>query len=398
MDAVVHGAAGGLAGGPVGGLVGGPVGGLVGGPASVLAYSGPPPWRWSDLATSWTAEPLVLTLSVLLAVWYLAAVRRVGRVAEERTGGEWAAGERAVAGGGGDRRDGARRVGGRPGAGAGGGRWQPTRTAAFLGGLLLWIWCTCSGLGVYDRILFTDRAVQVVLLLMVVPLLLALGAPVSLLVESAPAARRERLLRALRSRPSKVLMFPAVSTALLMAPPWLLYFTPWYEWSVSSGLGNTVLHLALVLLGLAYFWPRLQIDPVGHEYPHLVGLFITFAEVIFDAGLGIVLIYGGHLVAEHHYLALGRPWGPSLAQDQTWGGNAFWVLGDLVGLPFLAALVRRMVVQGREETEAVDAELDARFAAAAARARAAGQPEEEETGMRPWWLDDPNLKHRYGRG
>nr|BFD90395.1 cytochrome c oxidase assembly protein [Kitasatospora sp. Xyl93] len=371
MDAVVD------------GVAGGPVGHLVGGPASALAYSGPPPWQWSDLATSWTAEPLVLALSVLLGAWYLAAVRKVDR----------AAGERARSGG--DRFGGGRSEGGR----SGDGRWQPTRTAAFLGGLLLWIWCTCSGLGVYDRILFTDRAVQVVLLLMVVPLLLALGAPVSLLVEAAPAVRRGRLLRALRSRPSKVLMFPAVSTALLMAPPWLLYFTPWYEWSVSSGLGNAVLHLALVLLSLAYFWPRLQLDPVGHEYPHLVGLFITFAEVIFDAALGIVLIYGGHLVAEQYYLALGRPWGPSPAQDQTWGGNAFWVLGDLVGLPFLAALVRRMVVRGREEAEAVDAELDARFAAAAARARAAGRPEEEtetEAEMRPWWLDDPNLKHRYG--
>ncbi|WP_051824640.1 cytochrome c oxidase assembly protein [Kitasatospora aureofaciens] len=329
-----------------------------GGAARALAYSGPPAWQWSDLATSWTLEPLVPALSVLLGGWYLTAVRTVHR---------------------GD-----------------GQRWQPTRTAAFLGGLLLWIWCTCSGLGVYERILFTDRAVQVVLLLMVVPLLLALGAPVSLLVESSPEHRRERILRVLRSRPSKVLMFPAVSTALLMAPPWLLYFTPWYEWSLSSGVGNVVLHLALVLLGLAYFWPRLQLDPVGHEYPHLVGLFITFAEVIFDAGLGIVLIYGGHLVAEHYYVALGRPWGPSLAQDQTWGGNAFWVLGDFVGLPFVAALVRRMVVQGREEIKAVDAELDARFEAQAAQARAAGLPEEEETGMRPWWLDDPNLKHRYG--
>ncbi|MET8544929.1 cytochrome c oxidase assembly protein [Kitasatospora sp. NPDC004799] len=378
MDAVVAGAAG------------GPMGGPTGVTASVLAYSGPPPWHWSDLATSWTAEPLVLALSVLLGAWYLAAVRGVNRAARERAGAGSLGGGRSGGGRSGD---------GRPGGGrSGGGRWQPTRTAAFLGGLLLWIWCTCSGLGVYDRVLFTDRAVQVVLLLMVVPLLLALGAPVSLLVEAAPAARRERLLRALRSRPSKVLMFPAVSTALLMAPPWLLYFTPWYAWSVSSGLGNAVLHLALVLLGLAYFWPRLQLDPVGHEYPHLVGLFITFAEVIFDAGLGIVLIYGGHLVAEHYYLALGRPWGPTPAQDQTWGGNAFWVLGDLVGLPFLAALVRRMVVRGREEAEAVDAELDARFAAAAARARAAGRPEEEaETGMRPWWLDDPNLRHRYGR-
>ncbi|WTV53577.1 cytochrome c oxidase assembly protein [Kitasatospora sp. NBC_00039] len=328
------------------------------GSAQATGYHGPPPWQWADLATSWTAEPLVLTLAVLLGGWYLYAAWTAGRAGPER--------------------------------------WQPTRTAAFLGGLLLWVWATCSGLGVYERVLFTDRAVQVVLLLMLVPLLLALGAPVSLLARSSPPDHRERILRVLRSRPSKVLMFPAVSTALLLAPPWLLYCTPWYEESLTSPVGNAVLHLALVALGLAYFWPRLQIDPVGHEYPHLVGLFITFAEVIFDAALGILLIYGGHRVAGHYYEALGRPWGPSPAQDQTWGGNALWVLGDLVGLPFLAALVRRMIVQGREETAAVDAELDARFEAAAAEARATGAPAEDEQGMRPWWLDDPGLRNRYG--
>ncbi|PYC74033.1 hypothetical protein C7C46_24815 [Streptomyces tateyamensis] len=324
--------------------------------SAASGYHGPPPWQWADLLTSWTLEPVVLALSLLAGGGYLLGVRRLARA---------------------------------------GTRWQPTRTAAFLGGLALWLWLTCSGIGVYERILFTDRAVQVVLLLMVVPLLLALGAPVSLLVEASPPTRQERILRVLRSGPSKVLMFPAVSTALLMAPPWLLYFTPWYEKSLSSGAWNIGLHLSLVLLGLAYFWPRLQLDPVGHEYPHLVGLFITFAEVIFDAGLGIVLIYGGHLVAEHYYLALDRPWGPSPAQDQTWGGNALWVLGDLVGLPFVAALVRRMIVQGREETARVDAELDRRHQAAVAATPAGGEVESEE-GMRPWWLDDPNLKHRYG--
>ncbi|WP_371482372.1 cytochrome c oxidase assembly protein [Kitasatospora sp. NBC_00315] len=318
-----------------------------------LGYHGPPPWHWADLATAWTPEPVVLTLAALLAGWYLYAVTALGRAGE---------------------------------------RWGPTRTAAFLGGLLLWVWVTCSGLGVYERILFTDRAVQIVLLLMLVPLLLALGAPVSLLVRTSPPARRERLLRALRSRPSKLLMFPAISTALLMAPPWLLYCTPWYEKTLSSGLWNTGLHVSLVALGLAYFWPRLQIDPVGHEYPHLVGLFITFAEVIFDAALGILLIYGGHLVAGHYYTELARPWGPSVRQDQTWGGNSLWVLGDLVGLPFLCALVRRMIVQGRVETAEVDAALDARFEAAAV----AGHPEQDEQSMRPWWLDDPNLRHRYG--
>ncbi|WP_329579940.1 cytochrome c oxidase assembly protein [Kitasatospora sp. NBC_01250] len=329
---------------------------------TAAGYHGPPPWQWADLATSWTAEPVVLTLAVLLGGGYLLGVRKLARS---------------------------------------GTCWQPTRTLAFLGGLLLWVWATCSGLGVYERILFTDRAVQVVLLLMLVPLFLALGAPVSLLAESASPVWRERILRALRSRPSKVLMFPAVSTALLMAPPWLLYFTPWYEKSLSSGAWNIGLHVSLVLLGLAYFWPRLQIDPVGHEYPHLVGLFITFAEVIFDAALGIVLIYGGHIVAEHYYVTLARPWGPSIAQDQTWGGNSLWVLGDLVGLPFICALVRRMIVLGREETAAVDAELDAQYEAALAAAATQGAEAtaavgDGEVGLRPWWLDDPNLKHRYG--
>lgn len=122
---------------------------------------------------------------------------------------------------------------------------------------------------------------------------------------------------------------------------------------------------------------------------------------MFDAALGIVLIYGGHIVAEHYYVTLGRPWGPSLAQDQTWGGTSLWVLGDLVGLPFLCALIRRMIVEGREETVAVDAALDAQYEAAAVAAVAAvaeggDVAEAAEAGQRPWWLDDPNLKHRFG--
>ncbi|KJK55005.1 hypothetical protein UK12_31365 [Saccharothrix sp. ST-888] len=322
------------------------------------------------MATTWTAEPVVLTLAALLGGAYLLGVRAFHRA---------------------------------------GGRWPLHRTAAFLGGLLVWIWVTCSGIGVYERILFTDRAAQVVLLLMLVPLLLVLGAPVSLLVETSPEARRARIMRSLRSRPSRLLMFPAVSTVLLMAPPWLLYFTPWYEKTLSSGAWNIGLHLTLVALGVAYYWPRLQLDPVAYEYPLLVSLFVTFAEVIFDAGLALILIYGHHLIAEPHYAALGRTWGPTLLQDQTWGGNVIWVLGDLIGLPFLCALIRRMIVTGRAETAAVDAALDAEFEARTtvreAAREAAGEAgpatagtvqDDEPQGTRPWWLDDPNLRHRYG--
>ncbi|GLW74281.1 hypothetical protein Kpho02_65790 [Kitasatospora phosalacinea] len=320
------------------------------------------PWHWSALADSWTPEPVVLALCAALAAGYLVGARR------HRAGG--------------------------------GGRWPWYRTMAFLGGLAVWGWTTCSGLGVYERVLFTDRAVQLVLLLMLVPMLLALGAPVSLLAAALPEAGRGRLRAALSGRVSRVLMFPLVSTVLLVAPPWLLYFTPCYGHTLTSPVWNTGFHLVPVLLGLLYFWPRLQLDPVAHAYPLLIGVVITFVEVVFDAALALVLLYGGHVVAEPYYTALARSWGPGPARDQFIGGNAIWILGDLVGLPFLCALVRRMVVTGRAETAAVDAALDAAEQARAARAGAeesagAGGVGEAD-GERPWWLDDPTLRHRYG--
>ncbi|MFG2696783.1 cytochrome c oxidase assembly protein [Kitasatospora sp. NPDC051984] len=308
------------------------------------------PWHWSALADTWTLEPAVAALTVLLAGSYLVGVRRRGG-------------------------------------------WPWYRTAAFLGGLAVWVWTTSSGLGVYERVLFTDRAVQLVLLLMLVPLLLALGAPVSLLADTLSPAGRERLRGVLGGRTSRVLMFPLVSTVLLIVPPWLLYFTPWYTETLTSTAGNIGFHLVLVLLGLLYFWPRLQLDPVAREYPLMIGVVISFVEVIFDAALALVLLYGGHVIAEPYYAGVARDWGPSLARDQFVGGNAIWILGDVVGLPFLVALIRRLIVTGRTETAAVDAALDA-----AEQARTvAVETGEAEAGDRPWWLDDPNLRHRYGR-
>ncbi|WP_165845658.1 cytochrome c oxidase assembly protein [Streptacidiphilus pinicola] len=49
---------------------------------------------------------------------------------------------------------------------------------------------------------------------------------------------------------------------LLIVPPRLFYFTSWYTRSLTDPAWNTAFHLAFVAFGLAYFWPRLQIDPV----------------------------------------------------------------------------------------------------------------------------------------
>jgi hypothetical protein len=49
-----------------------------------------------------------------------------------------------------------------------------------------------------------------------------------------------------------------------------------------------------------------------------------------------------------------------------------WILGDIVGLPFLAAQFIQMIREDQADAAVIDAELDARDAAAAAAAAATG--------------------------
>jgi cytochrome c oxidase assembly factor CtaG len=154
----------------------------------------------------------------------------------------------------------------------------------------------------------------------------------------------------------------------------------------------------LLAVGFLYFYSRLQLDPVPHKYPHLISVVITFVEVIFDAALGLVLWLNPHIVAQSHYQALDRFWGPSERTDQIIGAGVLWLVGDLTGLPFLGALMSRMAQDDAVEAAEIDRELDAKEAseaAAAAESTTAGVPNEP---ARLWWEDDPALADRFRRG
>ncbi len=105
------------------------------------------------------------------------------------------------------------------------------------------------------------------------------------------------------------------------------------------------------------------------EYPYGVAMWITAAEVVGDAFFGIAIIADQTILAAAHYHAVGYPYGPSLATSQVLGGGIIWILGDFVGLPFLAVQLIQMMRADKQEAAEIDAELDARDAArAAARA------------------------------
>jgi cytochrome c oxidase assembly factor CtaG len=326
--------------------------------ALASGYHGPPELTVQRAFTEWTLDPWALGFVLLAAGLYLAGVRRV-----RRSGAPWA----------------------------------PGRIVAFCGlGLGFCVIATMSWLGVYQGVLFYVRAVQTILFLLLIPLFLAMGRPLSLAIAALPRTG-PRIEAAIRSQAAKVLTFPAVTTMVLVIMPFLVYFTSWYVAGFHSVAVRELTHLALLAPGFVFFWTLLRIDPVPKAYPYLVSLWVTGAEVIGDAVLGLAVIADQNLIAGAHYHAVAYPWGPSLSTSQVLGGGTLWILGDVVGLPFLAVQLIQMIREDESEAKEIDAELDARDAARAAVANAGpGQAAASEAlEDKPWWESDPRFAGRF---
>ena len=88
---------------------------------------------------------------------------------------------------------------------------------------------TVSGLHAYDTTLLSVHMVQHMVLSMVAPIFLALGAPMTLALRMLHGAPRRRLLAVVHSHVAKVFTFPLVAFGLFVATPFALYFTGLYE-------------------------------------------------------------------------------------------------------------------------------------------------------------------------
>jgi cytochrome c oxidase assembly factor CtaG len=220
----------------------------------------------------------------------------------------------------------------------------------------------------------------------VAPLFLALGRPITLAITACPRIERP-VTSAIGSRVARVLTFPAITTFALVLVPMVMYFTSWYTAVFHSGTVRELTYLILLAPGFVFFWTLLRVDPVPKAYSYAVSLWITAAEVVGDAFFGVAIIADTNLLAGNYYKALPALFNGGLATKQVIGGGVIWILGDLVGLPFLAAQLVQFMREDREEAAIIDAELDAREAA----------PETADVSdpQAPWWQNDSRFTDRF---
>src|SRR3954454_1654658 len=269
-----------------------------------------------------------------------------------------------------------------------GDRWPVLRTVSFVGGIGLVVIATMSFVGAYDDTLFTDHMVQHMILSMVAPVFLALGAPVTLALRVLRPAPRKVVLGVIHSRVARFFTWTPISWAHFVLLPFVLYHTQWYAATLEHDGLHELLHLQILAAGSLFFWPLLGLDPVPGRISYPGRMLVTFLSLPFHAILGLSIMLQTSLIAGDYYRELARPWGPSLSADQYAGGGVLWASGDLVGLLFFSALFFQWQRAEGRTAAREDRRLDR------VERRAVVVPESDESATlapgttRPWWEVD----------
>ncbi|MFC0533852.1 cytochrome c oxidase assembly protein [Phytohabitans kaempferiae] len=254
-----------------------------------------------------------------------------------------------------------------------GDKWPVSRTVLFIGpGLGAIAAVTVSGLHAYDTTLISVHMVQHMVLSMVAPIFLALGAPVTLALRVLRGAPRRRLLAVVHSRFARVMAFPLVAYALFVANPFVLYFTDLYRLTLENAFAHEVVHAHFILTGCLFFWPLVGLDPLPGRWPYPGRALLMVLSVPFHTVLGLTIMQSTTLLGGDWYPSLGLTWADPWT-DQKVAGGILWAGGEFVSVTMIGVLLVQWFKQSEREARRIDRELDRQEAAAAAAEAAAAR-------------------------
>jgi putative copper resistance protein D len=247
--------------------------------------------------------------------------------------------------------------------------WAPARTSVFLVGLALIAFVTVSGIEAYDTTLLSVHMVQHMVLSMLAPIFLALGAPVTLALRTLPSGPRRVLLSLLHSRFGKVVTFPIVSFGLFVASPFVLYFSSLYRVQLEYPVVHDLIHAHLIAVGCLFFWPLIGLDPLPGRLGYPLRALMMFLSTPFHTVLGLTVMQSSTLLGGDWYPSLGLTWADPF-DDQRLAGGILWAGGEFVAVAMLGALVYQWMRESEREARRIDRALDREEAEAEAQAAA----------------------------
>ena len=145
--------------------------------------------------------------------------------------------------------------------------WPVHRAVAWYAGLV------CVGAGLIGPVAtaahssFTAHMAGHLLLGMLGPLLLVLGAPVTVALRGLPVAQARSVSRLLRTPGLRVITHPVVAVVLTAGGLWALYTTGLYQLMHTSPLLYGLVHAHIFLAGYVFTASLVGVDPDPHRAP-----------------------------------------------------------------------------------------------------------------------------------
>lgn len=251
--------------------------------------------------------------------------------------------------------------------------WPLRRTVPFVLGCLALIWVLSGGPAAYGRFRFDAHMIQHMAMMMVVPPLWVLGAPVTLLTRAMPPRTdgsrgvREWVLAVLHSRYSVVISFPPVAGIIFAGSLVVFYFTPAFEAAMTTHVGHVIMTVHFLLAGYLFAWVLIGIDPSPRPINPVLTLLTLLITMTFHAFFGVAVVSATWIIAHDWYTALGMYTTDQLALIQQRGGSIMWGVSEIPSVLYALILVvqwmgsedRRARQYDRKAARDDDAELTA---------------------------------------
>ncbi|MEV0254441.1 cytochrome c oxidase assembly protein [Streptomyces sp. NPDC050732] len=225
-----------------------------------------------------------------------------------------------------------------------GDKWPVGRTIAFVLGILTVLLVMCTKLNDYGMVMFSVHMVQHMVISMLSPILLLLGAPITLALRALPVASRgskgprEWLLWLLHSRYIKIITHPAFTIPLFIASLYALYFTPLFDTLMGSKPGHIGMMVHFLAVGLVFFWPIMGVDPGPHRPGYIMRMLELFAGMPFHAFFGIALMMATQPMIGT-YMHPPASLGIDALEDQEAAGGIAWAFSEIPSVVVLVALL-----------------------------------------------------------
>ncbi|MFF0558738.1 cytochrome c oxidase assembly protein [Streptomyces sp. NPDC020472] len=250
--------------------------------------------------------------------------------------------------------------------------WPVGRTVLFTVGVLTIALVMCTRLNDYGMVMFSVHMVQHMVISMLSPILLLLGAPVTLALRALPVAGRgslgprELLLKLLHSRYMRVITHPAFTISMFIASLYALYFSPLFDFLMGSKVGHIGMMVHFLMVGLIFFWPIMGVDPGPHRPGYVMRMLELFAGMPFHAFFGIAMMMATEPLVEA-YKNPPASLGIDALTDQNAAGGIAWAFSEIPSVLVLIALVyqwyhseqRQAVRKDRAADRDGDKELEA---------------------------------------